>query len=37
MGAQVAQASPPSGTGHVSGFGESFQINLNTGQGAFFP
>ena len=35
MGAQSAQTSPPSGTGHVPGFGESFNINLNTGQGVY--
>ena len=35
MGAQTAKTSPPSGTGHVPGFGESFNINLNTGQGVY--
>ena len=35
MGAQTAKSSPPSGTGHVPGFGESFDINLNTGQGVY--
>ncbi len=35
MGAQNAKTSPPSGTGNVPGFGESFNINLNTGQGVY--
>ena len=35
MGAQSAKSSPPAGTGHVPGFGESFNINLNTGQGVY--
>jgi hypothetical protein len=35
MGAQTAKTSPPSGTGHVPGFGESFNINLNSGQGVY--
>jgi hypothetical protein len=35
MGAQNAKTSPPAGTGHVPGFGESFNINLNTGQGVY--
>ena len=34
-GAQSGQTSPPAGTGNVPGLGESFSINLNTGQGIY--
>jgi RHS repeat-associated protein len=33
--AKAEHTSPPAGTGHVPGLGESFSINLSTGQGTY--
>ena len=34
-GAAPTSVSPPSGTGFVAGMGESFSLDLNSGQGTF--
>ena len=32
---KTEQSAPPAGTGNVPGLGETFSINLSTGQGVY--